>query len=145
MTQAFNLSQFANKLNSSGQADSTALQSGTYGINISGNANTATTATTATTASSVTNGVYTTAFVNSLSTNGYQKIQGGLIVQWGTTSTSSGGITTVNFPIAFPNSCLSFQVSLNQSSPTRLAPFVDFGSRTTTTINVGVARFGDAF
>ena len=38
MTQAFNLSQFANKLNTSGQADNTALQSGTYPINVSGTA-----------------------------------------------------------------------------------------------------------
>jgi hypothetical protein len=38
MTQALNLANFANKLNSSGQADTTSLQSGTYSISISGNA-----------------------------------------------------------------------------------------------------------
>lgn len=54
MTQAFNLSQFANKLNTSGQADNTALQSGTYPISISGNAATATSATSATSATNST-------------------------------------------------------------------------------------------
>lgn len=50
MTQALNLANFANKLNSSGQADTTSLQSGTYSISISGNAATATSATSAGTA-----------------------------------------------------------------------------------------------
>ena len=38
-----------------------------------------------------------------LATNGYQKLPGGLIIQWG----QVGNITrTVNFPIPFPNACL---------------------------------------
>jgi hypothetical protein len=45
MTQALNLANFANKLNTSGQADNTSLQSGTYNIDISGNAATATSVT----------------------------------------------------------------------------------------------------
>jgi len=36
MTQAFNLSQLANRCNSSGQINSTAVQSGTYPINSTG-------------------------------------------------------------------------------------------------------------
>lgn len=93
MTQAFNLSQLANNLNSSGQLDATdglvnavpvanggtgannqvtarsnldvpsttgTGASGTWGINISGNAATATNATNANNATAVTNGVYTT-------------------------------------------------------------------------------------
>jgi hypothetical protein len=55
MTQGYNLSQFANKLNTSGQANTTALQSGTYAINISGNAATATSATSATSSTSASN------------------------------------------------------------------------------------------
>jgi opacity protein-like surface antigen len=56
MTQALNLANFANKLNSSGQADNTALQSGvTYPVSISGNAATATSATSATSATNATN------------------------------------------------------------------------------------------
>ncbi len=42
----------------------------------------------------------------SLAANGYQKSAGGLIVQWGTGVSVSGGSLTVTFPIAFPNSIL---------------------------------------
>lgn len=46
------------------------------------------------------------AFVNSLSGNGYQKLPGGLILQWcSTTAYLSEGGKTVLFPIAFPNNC----------------------------------------
>lgn len=39
----------------------------------------------------------------SLATNGYLRIPGGLIIQWGNSSTSAGGSATVLFPITFPN------------------------------------------
>lgn len=39
-------------------------------------------------------------FGNSLATTGYQKLPGGLIIQWGFTSTGSTG-NTVTFPVAF--------------------------------------------
>jgi hypothetical protein len=39
----------------------------------------------------------------SLSTNGYQKLPGGLIVQWG----HQNGDGAVTFPIAFPNACFT--------------------------------------
>ena len=56
-------------------------------------------------AATVTNGVYTNNFTGSgnqsLSQNGYQKLPGGLIFQWGRSSVN----TTVTFPIAFPNQC----------------------------------------
>ena len=44
------------------------------------------------------------AFAKSLSTNGYQKLPGGLIIQWGTGTIPSGptGLVSVTFPIAFP-------------------------------------------
>lgn len=45
-------------------------------------------------------------FGKSLSTNGYQRIAGGFIIQWGTFHLSTSG-GAQNFPIAFPNSCLS--------------------------------------
>lgn len=47
----------------------------------------------------------TTAFAYgalSTSANGYQRLPSGLIIQWGTQSSSSN----VTFPIAFPNACL---------------------------------------
>jgi hypothetical protein len=40
----------------------------------------------------------------SLAASGYQKLPGGLILQWGTTaSIPNGTVGTVTFPIAFPN------------------------------------------
>jgi hypothetical protein len=47
----------------------------------------------------------------SLSGNGYQKLPGGLIMQWGTFS-QTGAITTVSFPISFPNACWNVQQTL---------------------------------
>lgn len=46
----------------------------------------------------------------SLSASGYQKIHGGLIIQWGTATSSGTAINNVSitFPISFPNNCLNF-------------------------------------
>ena len=50
---------------------------------------------------------YSANFASSIATNGYQKFPSGLIIQWGVVvSQSSGGITTVTLPIAFPNANL---------------------------------------
>lgn len=38
-----------------------------------------------------------------LATSGYQRIMGGIIIQWGTVATDSTGILNVTFPMAFPN------------------------------------------
>lgn len=44
----------------------------------------------------------------SLAANGYQKLPGGLIIQWGTTASIPNASTgTTNFPIAFPNAGFS--------------------------------------
>ena len=44
----------------------------------------------------------------SISNNGYQKIPGGFIIQWGLApSTVQGGMGTNIFPVSFPGSCLS--------------------------------------
>lgn len=86
---------------------------GTWGINISGNAATATNATNATNATTAANGGVTSvdsqtgaitlanlaAFAKSLGQNGYQKLPGGLIIQWGYESTWG----SVTFPQAFNN------------------------------------------
>ncbi len=42
----------------------------------------------------------------SLSQNGYRKLPGGLIIQWGSNGTNSVG-TTVALPVAFPNQFLA--------------------------------------
>jgi hypothetical protein len=46
------------------------------------------------------------AFDKSLSTNGYQKLPGGLIMQWGEILVPADGTATVTWPIAFPTACL---------------------------------------
>lgn len=38
--------------------------------------------------------------------SGYQKLPGGLIVQWGLTPSSNGTVQTATFPIPFPTTCL---------------------------------------
>ena len=50
----------------------------------------------------------------SIGTSGYQKLPGGLIIQWG-----SGLLTTastVSFPIAFPTACVNVQITADSSS-----------------------------
>jgi len=55
-------------------------------------------------------------FTSSKTTNGYQKLPSGLIIQWGldglfTISADSSVDRAVTFPIAFPNVCLLIKVS----------------------------------
>lgn len=46
------------------------------------------------------------AFTSSLAANGYVKLPGGVILQWGTVATPAANSTTaVTFPIAFPTAC----------------------------------------
>lgn len=56
----------------------------------------------------------------SLSSNGYQKLPGGLIIQWGeyTATMVHGQTYTVAFPIAFPNNCLQVDTSLSNTVST---------------------------
>ena len=74
-------------------------------------------------ADTVTNGVYTTNFSGSnqsLTTDGYQKLPGGLIMQWGYVLAAINTTTTVTFPIAFPNAALNAQITIVDSSTTDL-------------------------
>lgn len=60
-------------------------------------------------AGTVTNGVYTSSFTGanqSLVANGYQKLVGGLILQWGTATSNSDDAQVVNLPTSFTTSCL---------------------------------------
>jgi hypothetical protein len=57
-------------------------------------------------------------FLGNSSTNGYQKFPNGIIMQWGQASVP-GGSNNVSFPIPFPHTCLSVQltpVSANQGT-----------------------------
>ena len=79
-------------------------------------------------------------FNASLSSNGYQKLPSGLIMQWGKDSTdvqSDGGVRTITFPIPFPTACFQVLVSPENSDGSYirdLAPQV----KTITTTNVVV-------
>ncbi|MCE2577560.1 hypothetical protein LDL36_16365 [Komagataeibacter sp. FNDCR1] len=42
---------------------------------------------------------------NSQGTNGYQILPGGTVLQYGASSSGSGGYSTPNFPVAFPTKC----------------------------------------
>ncbi|TCS35807.1 hypothetical protein EDC30_109106 [Paucimonas lemoignei] len=58
---------------------------------------------------------FTGSLANNKATNGYTKLQNGIIFQWGI-SALSGSLTT--WPIAFPNSCLSCAALSNSSATT---------------------------
>lgn len=53
----------------------------------------------------------------SLTTNGYQKLPSGLIIQWGVSPPIAGGSSqTITFPVAFPAGCVSAIASLESSA-----------------------------
>ncbi|WP_282412254.1 hypothetical protein [Pseudomonas sp. PS01299] len=57
------------------------------------------------------------AFASSLSgVTGYQKLPSGLILQWGSLTTSSSSDTAVTFPIAFPTSLYSITTSVGATA-----------------------------
>lgn len=47
-----------------------------------------------------------TVFGKSLSANGYQKLPGGMIIQWGTFTSTADGAESFSWPTAFASSCL---------------------------------------
>ena len=76
----------------------------------------------------------------SLATDGYQKLPGGLIIQWATITTS--GATTWTFPIAFPNACFIVQGTAKSSAQR----FISVSANTTTTATVyGYSDGGSAY
>jgi hypothetical protein len=84
----------------------------TIAASCSGNSATATIAASCSgNAATVTDGVYTTNFDRSLTANGYQKLPGGLIMQWGTSSSLSQGSQFQTFATPFTSSVFSVQVT----------------------------------
>ena len=93
--------------------------SGTWGIDITGNAATATRATTATDADKL-DGYHASDIINritaanmggivaaSLTENGYAKFANGLILQWGNVRGRRNTENSTSFPIAFPSTCFT--------------------------------------
>lgn len=70
----------------------------------------------------------------SLAGNGYIKLAGGLIVQWGTDASSGTVDTTVTFPIAFPNQV--FSVVATKAGATESAIFATATDQAATGFNL---------
>jgi hypothetical protein len=69
----------------------------------------------------------------SLSASGYQKLPGGLIMQWGNAGAMTGGQTkTITYPIAFPNAVYNVQTTNIVSTDTNEISYV---------YNVGTTTF----
>ena len=54
---------------------------------------------------------YAAAFASSLAAGGYQKLPGGLIIQWSNGTVTAAASANFSFPITFPNACLQLVAS----------------------------------
>jgi hypothetical protein len=69
----------------------------------------------------------------SLATDGYQKLPGGLIMQWGTTPVIAGpGTLAITFGIAFPTNCANVQITIKDESTDTSSTGI-FAARSVTT------------
>lgn len=76
----------------------------------------------------------------SLTTNGYQKIPGGFIIQWGSLTQDANLSTTYSFPLTFPTACVA--VVANKGSNINLAGEYAVGSQATSTSQFTIANTG---
>jgi hypothetical protein len=82
-------------------------------------------------------------FDKSLASNGYQKLPGGLIMQWCVGSASSSETSqTVNFPITFPTAALTVQVTT--FAPSQADRTIQVTSFTTSSATVFLNSIGGA-
>lgn len=49
---------------------------------------------------------YLRQFSRSLASNGFQRLPGGLVLQWGNATTNASGVAVVNYPMVFPNAVM---------------------------------------
>lgn len=79
----------------------------------------------------------------SLATNGYQKLPGGLILQWGSAAVSLvEGATSITFPIPFPNNVFNVQAIVeNNTSSIYCNSGIQIVSKSTTGINFFIQNF----
>ncbi|EOV14478.1 hypothetical protein WGA_00766 [Escherichia coli KTE40] len=77
-------------------------------------------------------------FGNSLTANGYQKLPGGMIIQWGSfyVSPTGGSVGTVDItlPVAFPAACRSVNALISTNDPSARSVGFDIGSTNRTKI-----------
>ncbi len=84
---------------------------------------------------------YAADFAQVLGTNGYKKLQGGLILQWGQATSNGTGVPnlSVTFPISFPNSCAV--VTANANGNPNPGCFVEISSISKTAANMLVTTY----
>lgn len=75
----------------------------------------------------------------SLAASGYQKLPGGLIIQWGSVAGVSNSSVAVTFPVAFPSACRSLVVGSELSSGAS-ATYID-GPNTITNSGFNMATY----
>ena len=81
-------------------------------------------------------------FPSSLVANGYQKLPNGLIIQWGASETSNGGVP-VTFPIAFPNAAFNVVATIFGANGSGIWGALEIGAAPTKTgFNAFSAAFG---
>lgn len=78
-----------------------------------------------------------------LSTNGFQKIPGDLIVQHGAQSTTTGGYSTITFPLAFPNEVFVILGSSTGTGATAISAV--FGTPTLTNCSTAAISSANAY
>lgn len=80
-------------------------------------------------------------FGKSHGTNGYQRLPGGLIIQWGVYTGTAGADATISFStspnIAFSSACYSFVATPRQSSLIDSTPTVTALSASSATVKIG--------
>ena len=70
-----------------------------------------------------------------ISGTGYQKLPGGLILQWGKVQSSGAQSGTINFPVAFPNVALNAQITDLAGSISTVVPHAAGSDLTATGLN----------
>jgi hypothetical protein len=73
-------------------------------------------------------------FISQLATPGYQKLPGGLVIQWGTGAVPISGSVTVSYPISFSSGYVQFVSPIDSSSVNNYA--VRVASSTTSTLTI---------
>ena len=81
-------------------------------------------------------------FVQSLSSNGYQMLPSGLIIQWGSLNVGPNSSATFTFPIAFPHAMLQLVLTQNETVPTTGA--WGWGNNTSTQVGIYNGNSGSA-
>lgn len=66
-------------------------------------------------------------------TDGYVKLPGGVILQWGEVSVPSNGTATITWPLAFPNACIQALICHGSGGSTGSDALAQIDTLTTTT------------